>query len=224
MKKNKIIILVALLGLSNLMCRTSKLDNITTEAVKTQVSHDKIKGKKIIKVVKDTLIKEFDEPTFARIKNINFKDGVIEVKVKSRLLANAPEFARGFIGIAFRVNEDNSKFECIYLRPTNGRSENQLRRNRSIQYFSYPDFKFERLRKEAPSQYETYADMSLDEWIKMKIVVIGKEAKLFLNDGKQPSLIVSDLKHGDITSGAIGLWVDVGTEGYFKDLIITERK
>jgi hypothetical protein len=224
MKKNKIIIFVALLGLSNLMCRTFKLDNITTEAVKTQVSHDKIKGKNIIKVVKDTLIKEFDEPTFARIKNINFKDGVIEVKVKSRLLANAPEFARGFIGIAFRVNEDNSKFECIYLRPTNGRSENQLRRNRSIQYFSYPDFKFERLRKEAPSQYETYADMGLDEWIKMKIVVIGKEAKLFLNDGKQPSLIVSDLKHGDITSGAIGLWVDVGTEGYFKDLIITERK
>jgi len=64
--------------------------------------------------------------------------------------------------------------------------------------------------------------MGLNEWITMRIEVRGKQAKLFLNDNKQPSLIVNDLKLGDNVSGAIGLWVDGGTEGYFKDLKITK--
>jgi hypothetical protein len=178
-------------------------------------------GKKAIKVVKDAKVKAFDEPTFVKIKGIDLKDGTIEVKVLSRLLKEAPEFARGFIGITFRINEGNSKFESIYIRPTNGRAENQVRRNHSIQYFAYPDYKFDRLRKEFPEAYEAYADMGLNEWIKMKIVVKGKQAKLFLNDNTHPSLIVNDLKHGEGTSGAIGLWVETGTEGYFTDLKIT---
>jgi hypothetical protein len=42
-----------------------------------------------------------------------------------------------------------------------------------------------------------------------------------LNDNPQPSLIVSDLKHGADLSGSVGLFVDVGTEGYFTDLKIS---
>ena len=56
----------------------------------------------------------------------------------------------------------------------------------------------------------------------MRIVVKGAQAKLFLNENKQPSLIVNDLKHGADASGAIGLWVDVGTEGYFSDVKISK--
>lgn len=128
-----------------------------------------------------------------------------------------------FIGVAFRSNADNSKFECIYIRPTNGRADDQMRRNHSIQYFSFPDFKFPRLRKEAPEMYESYADMGLNEWIKIKIVVKGKQVKLFLNDNQQPSLVVNDLKLGENNSGALGLFVDVGTEGYFRDLKVTKQ-
>jgi len=62
-----------------------------------------------------------------------------------------------------------TKFECIYIRPTNGRSRDQVRKNHSIQYFSYPDYKFSRLRKEFPEKYESHADMGLNEWIKMKM-------------------------------------------------------
>lgn len=62
--------------------------------------------------------------------------------------------------------------------------------------------------------------MGLDEWIKLKIVVKDAQAKLFINDNKQPVLVVNDLKHGAGSSGAIGLWVDVGTEGFFSDLKI----
>jgi hypothetical protein len=99
-----------------------------------------------------------------------------------------------------------------------------LRRNRSIQYFSFPDYKFDRLRKEAPGEYESYADMGLNEWIKLKLVVLDSQAKLFINDNKQPSLIVNDMKHGANSSGSIGLWVDVGTEGFFANVIIQQDK
>lgn len=130
---------------------------------------------------------------------------------------------RGFIGLAFRIDENNSKFECIYIRPANGRSEDQLRRNRSTQYFSYPDFKFDRLREEAPGRYESCADMELDQWIKMKIEVKDEKAKLYLNDSEQPVLLVNDLKHGPNAAGGIGLWVEVGTEGYFTDLRVKKE-
>jgi hypothetical protein len=141
--------------------------------------------------------------------------------VLSRLLKGAPDHARGFIGLAFRINPQNTKFESIYIRPTNSRAEDQLRRNRSIQYFSYPDFKFDRLRKEAPGKFESYTDMTLDEWITLRIEVKGEKARLFVNDAAQPALVVNDLKHGADGTGAIGLWVDIGTEGYFKDLKVT---
>jgi hypothetical protein len=184
------------------------------------MSIEKSMGKDVVKVIKDPNVTESDEPTFAKLKGIDLKNGTIEVKVLSRLLPNAPESARGFIGIAFRINDSNSKFECLYIRPTNGRASDQLRRNHSIQYFSFPDYKFERLRKEAPGEYESYADMGLNEWIKLKIIVKDSQAKFFINESKQPSLIVNDLKHGANSSGAIGFWVDVGTEGFFSDLKI----
>ncbi len=197
-------------------------DNLVSN--KVYMTTEMFQGKAVVKIIKDSTIKDIDEPTFARVKNIDFKNGVIEVNVLSRLLPTASPTDRGFIGMAFRINDSNSKFECIYIRPTNGRAEDQLRRNHSIQYFSFPDYKFPRLRKENPEMYESYADMGLNEWIKLKIVVKGNQAKLFLNNNKQPSIIINDLKHGADASGAIGFFVDVGTEGYFRNLKITQQQ
>ncbi len=187
-------------------------------AVDVSYSLEDINGVKAIKVVKNPKVTKFDEPTFVRIQGTDFKDGTIEVKVLSRLLADAPDFARGFIGIAFRINNENSAFESIYVRPTNGRSDDIKRRNHATQYFSYPDFKFDRLRSEFPGRYESPADIGLNEWIQLKIVVTGQRASLFINNADTPALIVDDLKRGADTTGAIGLWVDVGTDGYFSDL------
>jgi hypothetical protein len=187
--------------------------------VNTFISLDQLDGKATIRVIKDPKIEAVDEPTFARLVGSTFKDGFITVNVRSKLLPDAPAFARGFIGVAFRIDERNTKFECIYLRPTNGRAEDQVRRNRATQYFSYPDFKFDRLRQEAPGAYESYVDIGLDEWIDIKIAVQGEKAKLYVNGSKQPVLVVNDLKHGTDTAGAIGLWVDVGTEGYFTEIV-----
>jgi hypothetical protein len=217
------IVCFVILDTTALYAQKIKFESDRLRPVGVSMVFERVKGKQAVRVVKDTAVKEFDEPTFVRISEINFTNGIIEVKVLSRLLKSAPEFARGFIGIAFRINDSNTRFESIYLRPTNARADDQVRRNHSIQYFAFPDYKFQRLRKEEPERYETYADLALDEWITMRIIVKKQQAKLYLNNNKQPSLVVNDLKLGASTSGTIGLWVDVGTEGFFSDLIISHE-
>lgn len=218
--KNLIFTTLVLLSTNGLYAQKITLIDSNLIANKVYMTAERLLGRSVIKVIKDSNIKEADEPTFVRVKNIEFKNGVIEVDVLSRLLPTASPTDRGFIGVAFRINDSNSKFECIYIRPANGRAEEQLRRNHSTQYFSFPSYKFHRLRKESPEMYESYAHMELNTWIKLKIVVMGSQAKLFLNNNKQPSLIVNDLKHGADAAGAIGLFVDAGTEGYFSNLKI----
>lgn len=208
---------------TSLFAQIIKWDKNNLEASKTFMSFENLAGKEVLKVVADTTIKTFDEPTFVKIKDINFKNGTIEVKVLSRLLKNAPAFARGFIGLAFRIDSNNSKFESIYIRPTNGRADDQIRRNHSIQYFAFPDYKFERLRKESPEKYESYSDMGLNEWVTMRIEVQGSKAQLYLHNNKQSSLIVNDLKLAENQSGTIGFWVGNWTEGYFRDLKVIKK-
>jgi len=218
MKKLLSLSILYFVGQLNSSAQIFKLDKNNLEAVNVFMSIEKLNGKDVIKVIKDSTVAESDEPTFVKVKASEFQNGIIEVKVLSRLLKNAPEFARGFIGIAFRINDSNTRYESIYLRPTNGRADDQVRRNHSIQYYSYPDYKFSRLRKESPEKYESYSDMSLNQWIIMRIEIKDSRAKLFLNNSKQPSLIANDLKLGGENSGAIGFWVDIGTEGFFSDL------
>ena len=191
-------------------------------AVNSFITNLDFDGTEVLRVIKDPKIKAFDDPTYARVIGTNFKNGTIVVKVLSRLLTDAPEFARGFLGVAFRIDENNERFESLYIRPTNGRNENQLRRNRSTQYFSYPDYKFDRFRAESPGEYESYTDMDLDEWIDLKVNVDGEHAELYVNNSKYPVLVVNDLKHGPDAEGAIALWVEEGTEGFFKDLKVSQ--
>jgi len=221
---NKFGLLIAGIILSTTSYSQSiSLDKNNLEPVKVYMSIEKLMGKEAVKVIKDSSVKLNDESTFVKIKGTDFKNGTIEVKVLSRLLKNAPDYARGFIGVAFRINDNNTKFECIYIRPTNGRAEDQVRRNHSIQYYSYPDYKFDRFRKESPERYESYADMELNRWITLRIEVKGEQAKLFIDNNQQPSLLVNDLKHGANASGAIAFWVETGTEGFFADLKIKKQ-
>jgi hypothetical protein len=146
-----------------------------------------------------------------------FHDGTIDVDVAGMPQANAPADARGFVGLAFRSKPDGSKYECVYIRPTNGRADDQLRRNHSTQYCSYPDYEWSRLRAESPGKYESYADLVPGEWTHLKIEASGVKMRLYVNRAQQPTLIVNDLKMGD-TEGAIALWIGVGTEAYFAGL------
>lgn len=155
------------------------------------------------------------------VQGTSFHNGTIEVDVAGKPRAGAAADARGFVGLAFRVNADPSKYECFYLRPTNGRADDQLRRNHSTQYISMPEYEWSRLRRDAPGQYESYVDLVPGEWTKIKIEVSGAKARLYVNDSPQPVLIVVDLKHGD-SQGAVALWIGMGTEAYFANLRVSQ--
>lgn len=159
--------------------------------------------------------------SYAVVKGTSFRDGTIEVDLAGQPAATAGAAARGFIGVAFRIQTDG-RYEYIYLRPTNGRADDQVRRNHSTQYSSYPDFDFARSRQEAPEKYESYVDLQPGVWTKYKIEVDGRKARLYVNGAEQPCLIVNDLKL-DPQSGGVALWVGPGTEGYFANLRITPK-
>lgn len=160
-----------------------------------------------------------DDSPLAIISGTDFKDGTIEIEVAGTPRPGTDPGNRGFIGLAFRVQDHGSRAEYFYLRPTNGRSEDQLRRNHSVQYESLPDFPWYRLRKENPGVYESYVDLQPGVWTKMKIVVSGTKAQLYVNDADQPCLLVNDLKLGE-THGQIALWAYGGTDGYFANLTV----
>ena len=159
--------------------------------------------------------------SYAVVKDAVFRDGTIEVDLAGQPAAGAGGFARGFIGIAFRLQGDG-KYEYIYLRPTNGRADDQVRRNHSTQYSSHPDFDFARSRQEAPEKYESYVDLQPGVWTRYKIEVEGRKARLYVHGAEQPCLIVDDLKL-EPKAGGIALWVGPGTEGYFSNLKITAK-
>ena len=149
----------------------------------------------------------------------DFKDGTIEADVAGSPRPGAPPDARGFIGIAFRVQPHGSRYECIYLRPSNGRADDQLQRNHSTQYVSEPDYPWFRLRQENPGEYESYVDLEPGAWTKIKLVVAGAKARLYVHGADQPALIVNDLKLGD-TRGQVALWAQWSTDSYFANLTI----
>ena len=129
------VMLITLLMTKGSYAQKIKLTDSNLVANKVYMTTEKLQGKAVVKVIKDSTIREVDEPTFVRVKNIDFKNGVIEVDVLSRLLPTASPTDRGFIGLAFRINDSNSKFECIYIRPTNGRADDQLRRTTQFNTF-----------------------------------------------------------------------------------------
>jgi hypothetical protein len=159
--------------------------------------------------------------SYAVVKGATFLNGTIEVDLAGQPASGAGEGARGFIGIAFRMHADG-KYEYIYLRPTNGRADDQVRRNHSTQYSSYPDFDFAKSRAEAPEKYESYVDLEPGVWTKIRIEIDGRKARLYVRDAQQPCLIVNDLKL-EPREGGVALWVGPGTEGYFANLKITTR-
>jgi hypothetical protein len=148
---------------------------------------------------------------------LDFSNGLIEVEVASELAPDAPAYARGFIGLTFRIDEEG-RFESFYLRPTNSTAGDQVRRNHSVQYVAYPDWRFHRLRDEEPEKYESYAELDLGRWISMRIVVSGASAELFLDGKTRPALIVDNLKFGPNQRGGVGVWLESGTIACFRNL------
>lgn len=158
--------------------------------------------------------------TFAAIEGTDFGDGVIEAEISGAPAPGAPPGARGFVGIAFRLQPDLATYDAFYLRPTNGRAGDQERRNHSVQYISHPAWTWQRMRQETPSRYESYVDLVPDAWTRIRIEVRGDTARLFVHGQAQPTLIVNDVKSGRAARGAVALWIDPATVAYFREVRI----
>jgi hypothetical protein len=163
---------------------------------------------------------QLDLEQLAWIEGLEFTNGVIEAEVAGAPAPGASEGARGFVGIAFRLQEDKRTYDAFYLRPTNGRAEDQERRNHSVQYVSHPEWPWSRLRKETPSRYEAYVDLVPGAWTRIKIEVRGERARLYVHDNEQPTLIVNDVKSGASAKGAVALWLGPGTVAHFRNLTV----
>lgn len=236
----KPIIMKQFLGVSLLVCssiisiaqkklqlgkQTFELHNVTGSIIEFQGSH-------VLKIERDlsaipfdsnNVEKTVDEAHYAKLFGLDdFENGTIEVMMYSQLQKPAPySGVAGFIGMFFRVSANDSSFEAIYVRPKVGRVNNQLFRNHTVQYISYPHYKFDTLRKIAPFRYEGSAPVALNEWIKMRIEVNGETAEMFINDSKYSTFVVEKLL-GANKRGGIGIYVDIGTIGYFKNLKVTK--
>ena len=191
-----------------------ELHNVKAEKVNYQ-------GRAAMRVTDAAAADTDDAERLAIIPGTSLQDGTIEVSLSGDTLANAAAQARGFVGIAFRVSGNGSHFECFYLRPKNGRAEDQLQRNHSTQYVSVPGYPWNKLREESPGKYESYVDLVAGQWTKVKIEVSGTKARLYVNGSEQPVLIVNDLKQAPM-KGGIALWVGPGTVAHFLGLKVSQ--
>jgi hypothetical protein len=199
-----------------------RLHNVAAEAV----THEGKKGLRVTnskealeQVARLTPEEQGHFETLALVEGTDFSNGVIEAEIAGAPAPGAGAGARGFVGIAFRV-KDPQNYDAFYLRPTNGRAEDQERRNHSAQYVAHPAWPWFRLRKEAPKRYESYVDLVPGAWTKVKIEVRGDKARLYVHDHAQPTLVINDVKSGANAKGAVALWIGPGTVAHFRNLTV----
>ncbi len=163
---------------------------------------------------------EPDINTYTAVLGSDFHNGIIEVDVCGKLLSDAPEYSRGFIGIVFRAEDDGREFESFYIRPTNGKTcTDPVRKAHGCQYFSFPGYTFSYFREFNITEYENQVDtIALNEWSHIKAVILDDHGEFIVDDVKV--LEVQGFKHGAMSRGHVGLYVDIGTDGLFKNLNI----
>ncbi len=206
-------------------------DNISSFTVKNidelelvNVNAEKTVHQKMDCIKISAVSTDFEGETLVLFPGIEFSNGTIEAELAGEVATGANPNMRGFVGIAFRLNKnEHYNYECIYLRPANGRAPEQIRRNHSTQYISHPAYPWYRLRKENPGVYESYVDLVPGNWTKIKIEVKNNVAKLFVHGSNQPCLVVNDLKL-DNKKGGIALWMHSTTLAHLKNIVIKPEK
>ena len=147
-----------------------------------------------------------------------FSDGTIEFDVRGKDL-----FQRSFVGIAFH-GIDEKTFDAVYFRPFNFRAQDPGRRNHAVQYIAMPDNDWQTLRNKFPEKYEKPVSPPVvpDEWFHVRVVVAQPKVSVFVNDAKDPCLVVEKLSAR--RSGWIGLWVGNGSGGDFANVSFSPAK
>jgi len=152
----------------------------------------------------------------AWLKGIEFSNGILEFDVRGEDVKQ-----HSFVGIAFH-GKDNNTFDAIYLRPFQFRAEDEVLKNRAIQYISLPDFTWRTLREKFPNKYEGSIKPAPDPnaWVRVRIVIKDKTISTYINGSKEPSLVVEKLTN--INAGTVGFYVADTSGGDFANITITK--
>jgi hypothetical protein len=153
------------------------------------------------------------------LTGIEFGDGVIEFDA----LGQSGPAQSNFLGVAFRV-VDEKTHDAVYFRPFNFRADDAERKAHAVQYISHPKYRWSVLRKDKPGQYEKpiVPAPDGDAWFHARIVVERPQVRVYVNEAKEPSLVVEELS--DRKGGGIGLWVGPGQGGHIANLKITPAR
>jgi hypothetical protein len=114
------------------------------------------------------------------------------------------------------------QFDAVYLRPFQFRAQDEVLRNRGIQYISLPDFTWRKLRERFPGKYESAVEPAPDPnaWVKVRIVIKDSTVSTYINGATQPSLVVEKVNH--MHTGSIGFYVGDTSGGDFANISITK--
>ena len=198
---------------------------VFTELVNVRTAEISYEGRAAVRVTEDPSAPQKPDTSFlAIVQGAELSEGTIELLVAGAPQLDASAGARGFVGIAFHVRgEHGERHQAFYLRPTNGRTDDQLRRNHAVQYQAAPEFFWHRLRSEQPGVYESYVDLEPGRWTQLRIEVEKNSARLYVHGNAQPTLIVNDLKTSD-RDGRVALWIGPETIAHFAELRVTRRR
>ncbi len=139
----------------------------------------------------------------AFLKNAEFEDGVIECDMAMKA------GVRSYPGVLFRV-QSPEEYERLYLRPHRSPLYDD-----AVQYVAA----FHGL-----DSWQLYngpglsarAAIPTERWVHIKIEVLGTQARIFLDNGPQPVLVIGDLKRGK-SKGGLGLTTMADKNSFFSN-------
>ena len=142
-------------------------------------------------------------------KNINFKNGSIELDIKGNDVES-------FLGVAFHAS-DSGTYDAIYFRPTCFRHPEK--KDHAVQYIDMPYNDWDILREKHPGKYEhaIVPDTDPNNWFHVKIVIRYPAIKVYVNGSNEPTLEVEQISKRK--EGLLGLWVD-SADGWFKNVTL----
>jgi hypothetical protein len=174
-------------------------------------------GKRVVRMSPKAVVHTPSNVGIAVVEGVNFGEGTLELDIKGRSRVQST-----FPGVAFNVVDGNT-FEAVYFRPFNFLRDDKAYRARAVQYVAWPENTWEKLRANTPGVYESSVKSvpDPDGWFHARIEVTKQKVKVWVNDAKEPSLVVDRLAVPH--SGKVGLWVD-SHEGAFSNLRIVPAK
>jgi hypothetical protein len=174
-------------------------------------------GKQVVRLKPKVLANTPSVIAMSLVEGLEFSEGTLEVDLKGK-----GKIERCFLGLAFNAVDGNT-FECVYFRPFNFMADDKTFRARAVQYVSWPNNIWEFLRAEKPGVYESEVKPVPEPsgWFHARIEVTKKKVSVWVDDAKEPCLVVDRLASRE--KGKVGLWVD-GHEGTFRNLKIVPAK